>query len=81
MKRGRARIAAPIRYPDARQSALDTSSHNARACPTCGRDWEGIAVKVCWRCGETIRRADRHRVVPCGPGVFRYEHATCGRAK
>jgi hypothetical protein len=58
----------------------DLAKSGARCCPTCGRDWDGVAVKICWLCGETVKRGERHRVVACGPGVFRFEHVRCDRA-
>lgn len=73
----RGRRVPPIPYLLEPQGYLAKSG--TRCCPTCGRTWEGVAVKVCWLCGETVKRSERHRMVPCGPGVFRFEHLSCSR--
>lgn len=64
----------PIAYTGSRQSGLSLS---AESCPTCGRAWEGLAVKICRACGETIAKGHKYRVVPIGPGVFAYQHRDC----
>lgn len=66
--------APPIAYPAQRQRDLTA---DALSCPTCGRDWGGMAVRVCRTCGDPIRRGERYRVVPIGPGVFCYVHRHC----
>lgn len=64
----------PIAYPGQRQRDLTAEAPH---CPTCGRGWEGMAVRVCRNCGESITRGQRYRVVPIGPGVFCYIHRNC----
>lgn len=74
----KAKQAAPIAYPDSPQR--DHVSEGC-ACPTCGRPWEGRAVKVCHRCGQTIRGEEKHKLVPRGPAIFSFEHKVCPTAE
>jgi len=64
--------APPLNYGQAPQAdlALDDRAH----CPTCGRPWKGLAVKVCRKCGQPIGRKDRWRMVPASPGLVALEH-------
>lgn len=62
----------PLDYPN--KSQPDLPMPRGPACPTCGAPWKGAAVRVCRLCGQVIRRGERYRVVPAGPGLFGYQH-------
>lgn len=70
----RKKQAPPIAYSSPKQAGLSLSPDT---CPTCGRGWEGLAVKICRACGETITKGHKYRIVPVGPGVFGYQHRNC----
>lgn len=61
-------------YSAARQADLAVPSI---ACPTCGRPWHRIAIKVCRLCGQVIGKGHKYQMVPAGPGLFALEHHDC----
>lgn len=64
----------PAPYSKARQGDLAVTG---LLCPTCGRPWNRIAIKVCRLCGEVLQPNHRYRMVPAGPGLFALEHRDC----
>lgn len=66
----------PIAYAQARQADLATSVEGA-CCPTCGRPWSGLGVKICRKCGDPIAAKHRFSMIPVGPGVVALEHHDC----
>lgn len=72
----RTKQAPPIPYPG--QQQRDLVAEAPTTCPTCGGPWRA-AKRVCRKCGQTIGRAQRWRLVPAGPGLFAIEHRQpCG---
>lgn len=65
----------PLAYAAPAQGDFDVGG--AKKCPTCGGPWKRLALRVCRRCGLNIKRAERYRVVPVGPGLFAVEHRAC----
>lgn len=61
----------PIRYRNSTQTDAAVGDFN---CPTCGRGWDGLHVRVCRLCGLPIGAHDSWQVVPVGPSVFTYQH-------
>lgn len=70
------KAAPPLPYSKARQRDL-VAQHGGPHCPTCGRPWDRIAIKVCRLCGDVIGRGHRFKMVPAGPGLFALEHKNC----
>ena len=48
-----------------------------KSCPTCGRPWDRLALRVCRRCGQVIGSYHKYHMVPAGPGLFALEHWNC----
>ncbi len=67
--------APPIAYPQARQTEIGQSDKND--CPCCGRPWDGLAVRVCAKCGAVLGRGHRYRMIPAGRGMVSFEHYNC----
>jgi endogenous inhibitor of DNA gyrase (YacG/DUF329 family) len=63
-----------LAYPNAKQH-----DHVAdeQACPTCGKPWGEIAVRVCRKCGKPIARGHRWKMIPVGPMIFSIQHRNC----
>lgn len=68
----------PLSYPGDPQRDLVTEA--GHTCPTCGGAWpRRLSVRVCRCCGQPIRRGEKWRTVPAGPGLFAYQHREpCG---
>lgn len=66
----------PIAYPNAAQH--DLAASNELHCPTCGKPWGKVAVKVCRKCGRSIGRDEKWVMLPAGPGLVAIEHKVCG---
>ena len=69
----------PLAYPKAAQADLDAG--RADNCPTCGRPWGRIALRVCRLCGQPISNNHKWRMVPAGPGLFAIEHRNCDQPR
>lgn len=65
----------PLSYPAAQQH--DFAAGNALHCPTCGKPWGKVAIKVCRKCGKPIARNERYHLIPAGPGLVAIEHRVC----
>lgn len=65
----------PLNYPEGSQR--DAVAEQRGNCPTCGRSWGGLAIKVCRKCGQALGRNDKYKMVPAGPGLFAIEHRSC----
>lgn len=65
----------PHAYSGAKQR--DLAVEVGPNCPTCGRSWDKMAIRVCRLCGEPIARSHKYRMVPAGPGLFALEHRKC----
>jgi predicted amidophosphoribosyltransferase len=62
----------PLAYPNATQQ--DFAAGADLHCPTCGKPWGKVAIRVCRNCGKPIGRSEKWRHVPAGPGLVAIEH-------